>query len=335
MANFYARFIPRFSERAAPLYALKRKGDRFVWGDEQQASFESLKRALSEAPVLQIPDFEKEFVLVTDVSDAAVSAVLNQRVNGVLAPISFHSKLLSPCERRRYSTYEKECLAALFGCEKCGEYLEHKEFELQCDNLALCWLLRNVKDVGRLGRWILRLALYKFRVVHTKGLDDVVADALSRMFDSTAAGKSEAGYVALLQDLPLVYCSLEDQKKQDPFCMDLCERLSKDLAAESKLELHRGLLCYRHRGVAKRRYWIPSTLRAMLLKYFHDSPLSGHLGAFKILNRISSNFYWPNMRQEIFQYVRRCDLCQRARSNYTSGVTFCNTSSSSVGNSLC
>jgi hypothetical protein len=142
-------------------------------------------------------------VLVTDASDVAVSAVLNQRVNGVLAPISFHSKLLSPCERR-YSTYEKECLAVLFGCEKCGEYFEHKEFELQCDNLALCWLLRNVKDVGRLGRWILRLAHYKFRVVHTKGADNLVADALSRMFDNTAGGESEAGYVALLQDLPLV-----------------------------------------------------------------------------------------------------------------------------------
>jgi hypothetical protein len=65
MAKFYARFIPTFSEKAAPLHGLKRKGARFVWGPDQQASFDSLKRALSEAPVLQIPDFEKEFVLVT------------------------------------------------------------------------------------------------------------------------------------------------------------------------------------------------------------------------------------------------------------------------------
>jgi hypothetical protein len=56
-ANFYARFIPRFSEKAATLHGLKRKGARFVWGTDQQASFDSLKRALSEAPVLQIPDF--------------------------------------------------------------------------------------------------------------------------------------------------------------------------------------------------------------------------------------------------------------------------------------
>jgi hypothetical protein len=139
--------------------------------------------------------------------DVAVSAVLNQRINGDLAPISFQSRLLSPDERR-YSTYEKECLAVLFGCEKCREYLDHKEFELQCDNLALCWLLNKVKDVGRLGRWILRLAPYKFRVVHTKGIDNIVADTLSRMFGNAASGESE-GFVALLQDLPLVYTSLD------------------------------------------------------------------------------------------------------------------------------
>jgi hypothetical protein len=92
--NSYARFIPRFSEKAAPLHGLKRKGARFDWRADQQASFDSLKRALSEVPVLQITDYEKEFVLVTDASDVAVSAVLNQRINGDLAPISFQSRLL-------------------------------------------------------------------------------------------------------------------------------------------------------------------------------------------------------------------------------------------------
>jgi hypothetical protein len=59
---------------------------------------------------------------------------------------------------RKYSTYEKECLAVIFGCKKCRNYLEDKEFELHCDYLALCWLLKRVKDVGRFGRWILRSA---------------------------------------------------------------------------------------------------------------------------------------------------------------------------------
>jgi hypothetical protein len=67
------------------LHGLKKKGVRFVWGNEHQLAFESLKLALCEAPVLQIPDFNKEFVLMTDASDLAVSAVLHQRVEGELA----------------------------------------------------------------------------------------------------------------------------------------------------------------------------------------------------------------------------------------------------------
>jgi hypothetical protein len=182
MVGFYARFIPNFSGVAAVLHQLKKKGVSFIWRAEHQKAFDLLKQALCEAPVHQIPDFTKEFILVTDANDRAVSAVLHQRVSGGLAAISCHSRLLTDAEKK-YSTYEKECLAVLFGCEKCRTYLEYKEFEIHCDILALCWLLRRVKDVGRLGRWILRLAPFKFKVVHTRGVDNVVADALSRMFE--------------------------------------------------------------------------------------------------------------------------------------------------------
>ena len=77
-------------------------------GEEHEASFDMLKKVLCETPLLQVSDFEKDFVLATDASDIAVSAVLNQRVNGELAPVAYYSKLLSLGERC-YSTYQKEC----------------------------------------------------------------------------------------------------------------------------------------------------------------------------------------------------------------------------------
>jgi len=164
----------------------------FAWREQHQVAFKSLKRALSEAPVLQIPDFSKEFVLATDASDLAVSAVLQQRVGDGLAPIAYYSRVLTAAEWR-YSTYEKECLAVLFGCEKCRSYLEHKEFELFCDNLTLCWLLKKVKDVGRLGRWILHLAAFKFKVKHTRGTENVVANAVTDV--QRSHGGEHGGYV--------------------------------------------------------------------------------------------------------------------------------------------
>ena len=109
MTGFYAPFVPEYSRRAAVLHALKRNVVRFMGTEEHQTAFVSLKQALSEAPVLQVPDSSKQFVLVTDASDLAISAALNQRVWQEVAPVSYYSRLLTSAERN-YSTYEKECL---------------------------------------------------------------------------------------------------------------------------------------------------------------------------------------------------------------------------------
>ena len=87
MVGFYARFIPGYSDVAVTLHNLTKKGVPFVWGEPQQKAFETLKRALCEAPVLQVPDFSQDFVLATDTSDVAVSAVLQQRVDGSSRPL--------------------------------------------------------------------------------------------------------------------------------------------------------------------------------------------------------------------------------------------------------
>jgi len=312
MVGFYARFIPHFSQCAAPLHDLKKKGRQLVWTDQHQNAFDALKKALCESPVLQIPDFSGEFVLVTDASDLGISAVLNQQVGTDLAPIAYYSRLLSPAERN-YTIYEKECLAVLSGCDKFRSYLDNKEFVLHCDNLALCWLLKRVKEIGRLGRWIIRLSPFKFRVVHTKGSENVVADALSRVFEGATPKSLQMLCTAVLESLPLVYSSLQEHQQNDPFCQDMKQRIADNLAGSEKFRIHKDLLCFMPRGANRRRWVVPSFLRSMLLKYFHDAAFAGHLGAFKTYRKIAANFWWPQMRAEIFQYVRRCDLCQRAK----------------------
>ena len=73
------------------------------------------------------------------------------------------------------------------------------------------------------------------------------------------------------------------------------------------------LLCFFPRRVKRRRWVVPTSLRPVLLSYFHDSVLAGNLGARKTFQKIAANFWWPRMRSEIFVYVHRCDLCQRAK----------------------
>jgi hypothetical protein len=267
MVGFYARFIPEFADKSAVLHGLKRKGVPFVWEREHQEAFDTLKNALCEAPTLQLPDFEKEFVLVTDASDLAVAAVLHQRVEESLAPIAYYSRLLTGPERK-YSTYKKECLAVLFGCEKCRGYLEHKEFELHCDNLALCWLIKRVNDVGRIGRWIVRLAPYKFKVKHVRGVDNVVAYALSRASKGEEGENPEVKCMGLLQSLPLMYYSLEEHQKGDSMCKELYGKIQAGQKGVEKFQICKGLVCYRPKarvdadGWCRRRwYWNISTTR--------------------------------------------------------------------------
>jgi hypothetical protein len=66
MVGFYANFVKDFSQMAEPLHALKRKNVRFAWGTPQRGAFEKLKDSISTPPVLQVPDFSKEFVLICD-----------------------------------------------------------------------------------------------------------------------------------------------------------------------------------------------------------------------------------------------------------------------------
>ena len=285
MTAFYARFIPDYSRRAAVLHALKKKGARFVWTVEHQAAFDSLKQALSEAPVLQVPDFSKEFMLVTDASDLAISAVLNQRGGEELAPVSYYSRLLTSAERN-YSTYERECLAVLFGCEKCHSYLEHKQFELHCDNFALCWLLKRVKEIGRLGRWVLQLAPFKFKIKHTKGADNVVADALPRVFEGQSRESPEMTCATLLESLPLVYSSIEEHQASDSFCNDLKQKILAGQAGVDNFQIHKNLVCFFPKKAKRRRWVVPAILRPMLLSYFHDSALAGHLGPIRPSTRL-------------------------------------------------
>ncbi|XP_078246340.1 uncharacterized protein LOC144588102 [Pogona vitticeps] len=116
LVGYYRKFIPRFSEIAAPLTDLTKKkaDDRIPWTSDCEAAFQRLKEALIHYPVLRAPDFDREFIIYTDASNSGVGAVLCQEdENGDQHPVSYLSRKLQKGERH-LATVEKECLAIVY-----------------------------------------------------------------------------------------------------------------------------------------------------------------------------------------------------------------------------
>ena len=78
MVNHFSKFIPKFSEIAAPLNRLRKNGEKFSWGKEQQGAFIPLKDAISQPPVFRMADFDRTFILPMDASSCALGTVLLQ-----------------------------------------------------------------------------------------------------------------------------------------------------------------------------------------------------------------------------------------------------------------
>lgn len=105
LTGYYRRFVRGYASIAGPMTDLLKKGG-FVWGPEANKSFHLLKKAITEAPVLRLPNFELPFTIETDVSGKAIGVILAQEGH----PISYFSKKL-PTRYQVASAYSREMYA--------------------------------------------------------------------------------------------------------------------------------------------------------------------------------------------------------------------------------
>lgn len=328
MCNFFRKFVQNFAGLAAPLNQLRKKGEKFYWGDSQQAAFEALKRSISNAPVLGIPDFNLPFIVQTDASNVGIAAVLLQQQEGERRPIAYASRALSGPERN-YSVYELEALAVLFAIEKFKFYLEHRRFQLETDNQALSWVLARPRKTGRIARWAIRISAFQFDVVHIRGSQNLIADALSRMFEqdgenehrevsqeSVPAGLAEVPEPqmvgAVLTDIPALFSNLKEEQGSD----DDLAAVRRELLDGRPLEgysIEKGVLCYQGRRDQKAKICLPRSLVPAVFKFYHQSLCGGHLGVRKTLAKIKEHVTWKGMAADIRKFVRSCEDCERGK----------------------
>jgi hypothetical protein len=286
LASFYRRFVKDFSAIASPLNELTRKNVQFVWGQSQENAFQELKKRLTEAPLLALPDFTKAFEVECDASGIGIGGVLMQEGK----PVAYFSEKLNGAQLN-YPVYDKELYALVRVLEVWQHYLWPKEFVIHSDHESLKHLKGQAKLNRRHAKWVEFIETFPYVVKYKKGKENVVADALSRK-------------MTLLNQLEVKVLGLETLKDlyaQDP---DFATPFSncKEGKGWEKYHVHEGFL------FRANKLCIPeSSVRLLLLQESHGGGLMGHFGRDKTYMMLSNHYYWPNMRRDVERLVQWCN----------------------------
>jgi hypothetical protein len=293
LAGFYRRFVKDFSTIAAPLNELTKKGVPFVWGAAQDHAFDELKRLLTSAPLLALPDFSKQFEVECDASGIGIGGVLMQEGR----PVAYFSEKLSGA-RLNYPVYDKELYALVRVLEVWQHYLWPKEFIIHSDHEALKYLKVQSNLHRRLAKWVEFIESFPYIIMHKRGKENIVADALSRknMLLTTLDVKLPG-----LESLCDLYAT--DHDFAEPY------RLCLLRTAWDKFHIHDRYL------FRANKLCVPeSSVRLLLLQESHAGGLMGHFGREKTLLMLADHFYWPKMRRDVDRFVRRCITCNKSKS---------------------
>nr|GFD42885.1 reverse transcriptase domain-containing protein [Tanacetum cinerariifolium] len=128
----------------------------FIFSNECIQAFRNLKEKLTEAPILNAPNWDQPFELMYDASDYAVGPVLGQRVEKHFRPIHYARKTMNQAEMN-YTTTKKEMLAVVYAFKKFCSYLIMNRIIFYTDHSALKYLFTKKDAKARLLRWILLL----------------------------------------------------------------------------------------------------------------------------------------------------------------------------------
>jgi transposase InsO family protein len=297
LAGYYRKFIKDFGSIAAPLTRLLRK-EAFVWDTEAAEAFERLKRALSSAPVLQMPDFERQFVVDCDASGTGFGAVLHQGAG----PLAFFSRPFA-ARHGKLAAYERELIGLVQAVRHWRPYLWGRRFLVRTDHYSLKFLLDQRLSTVPQHQWLSKLFGFDFAVEYRPGRLNTAADALSR--------RDEEGPAVLLMSGPSfrLYDDIRAAMALDQEAGELLQQLDRG-TLDGPWRVAEGLLLHGKRIFVPRH----GDLRHQVVALAHTA---GHEGIQKTLVRLRQDFYLPGDRALVQDFVRSCDTCQRNKTPTT------------------
>jgi hypothetical protein len=324
LAGYYRRFVEGFSQIAAPLTHLTRKGVKFEWSNACEESFQELKQRLVTAPVLTIPSSSGGFVIYCDASRVGLGCVLMQHGRVV----AYASRQLKQYEKN-YPTHDLELAAVVFALKIWRHYLYGERCEIYTDHKSLKYLFTQKELNLRQRRWLELVKDYDCMINYHPGKANVVADALSRKSMSTLAHLITT-QVHILQDLesmdievrmgtsdallaqlnlrPTLLERIIGAQGKDHKLVKINEAVKK--GERSKFSIRSdGTLLYDH------RVCVPNDgeLRKEILEEAHCTTYTMHPGSTKMYRNLREHFWWDGMKNDIAQFVARCLTCQQVK----------------------
>lgn len=274
---------------AAPLTKLLRK-EAFAWTDEATTAFEALKRTLSTAPVLHLPDFSRQFTVDCDASRSGFGVVLHQDAGA----IAFFSRPFA-ARHLKLAAYERELIGLVQAVRHWRPYLWGRAFVVRTDHYALKFLLDQMLSTVPQHHWVSKLFGYDFAVEYRLGRLNTVADALSRRGDDDVHLHALTGPAFHLFDV-------------------LCRELQEDAilhAFRDSVVAERGAPWRLVDGLVLRgsRVFVPAT-SSILPDVLQLAHAAGHEGIQKTLQRLRQDFFVEHDRRLVRELVGVCLTCQ-------------------------
>lgn len=321
MSGWYRRFIPNFSGITAPITDLLKNKKKFHWTPEAQSAFIQLKTLLTTSPVLKTPNYSRPFYIRCDASTQGIGSVLYQlsEENDEL-PISYMSQKLNGAQKN-YSITELECLAAVLSVKKFRPYVEGHEFTIITDHASLKWLMTQRDLSGRLARWSLKLQAYNFKIEHQKASQNVVPDALSRIYcDSIDEFEEEINKFESVSMVDLNSSAFEDVEYKE-----FREKIVANPSQYPMLRVNENKIFIKQDPrrseplslVSCWKLWVPKDLTSNLIAHEHTNPLSAHCGIKKTMQRLRRVYYWPRMIFEVTKFISDCETCKSCKAPNT------------------
>lgn len=325
LVRYLATFLPKLADHTAVLDELTRKecDKEFPrWTTRHQTAFDSIKALATSPPCLTTIDPhsmpQNKIFVTTDASDFGSGAVLSfGPTYDTARPVAYDSRSFKGAELN-YPVHEKELLAIIRALAKWRTDLLGHSFEVWTDHRTLEHF-QSQRDLSRRqARWMEFLSQYDVTIHYLPGERNSVADALSRLPDTSVNTATSIIAATTGKQLHSRF-ELEDTLLQeiktgyesDPFTT----KLAGATPGMHTVKQTNGF------WFVDNRLFVPNSknTRELIFRLAHDH--LGHFGAQKSYHALRDSFFWPNMRRDLeHAYIPSCADCQRNKSRTTKPI---------------